>query len=82
MNTHPLQVGYLVIGLIFLGLAGAWGLDQLGLINNPDPGVVFSITLVAAGAVGLLASAKRFLSNGSHPEPTLDHNGNQTEESK
>ena len=33
MKTHPLNVSYLVVGLIFLGLAGSWALRESGVID-------------------------------------------------
>ena len=33
MKTHPLNVGYLVVGLVFLGIAGSWLLRETGVIG-------------------------------------------------
>ena len=71
-NTHPLRVGSLVAGIVFIGFAATWALAELGLIVNPDPGVFFPIILVAAGVVGLLASTRRLFQNSSHAEETSD----------
>jgi hypothetical protein len=73
MKTHPLQVGYLVFGLIFLGLSASWGLDQLGVVSNPDPGLIVPITLVVAGAIGLLAYGKRFLQDSRTDNDVTDN---------
>ncbi|HET7388662.1 MAG TPA: hypothetical protein VFJ19_18575 [Nocardioidaceae bacterium] len=55
--THPLNVGYLVVGLIFLGVSGSWLLHQTGVIGIADARWVLPLTLVAAGVVGLVAFA-------------------------
>jgi len=74
MNTHPLKVGSLVAGIIFLGFAATWALAETGAITNPDPGVIFPITLVAAGLVGLLASARSlFRRNSDTQEHPHEH---------
>ena len=38
MKTHPLNVSYLVIGLVFLGISGSWALREAGLIGAADVG--------------------------------------------
>ena len=58
---HPLQTGYLVAGLLALGVALMWLLTDRGVMEVKDGGVAFSIVLVAAGAVGLIASLGRAL---------------------
>jgi hypothetical protein len=57
MKTHPLNVSYLVIGLVFLGLAGSWALRESGVIDLGTTQWLLPATLVAAGAVGLIAFA-------------------------
>ncbi|HET8716805.1 MAG TPA: hypothetical protein VFM50_03555 [Nocardioidaceae bacterium] len=57
MKTHPLNVSYLVIGLVFLGLAGSWALRESGVIDLGTAQWLLPATLVAAGAVGLIAFA-------------------------
>jgi hypothetical protein len=68
MNTHPLKVGHLVAGIVFLGFAATWALAEFGVIVNPDPGVVFPIILVTAGIVGLAASARSLFQRSPHGE--------------
>lgn len=63
MRTHRLQTGYLVIGLIFLGIAGSWGLNEAGVIDGADTEWAFPLTLLVAGVVGLLVAAARGLSS-------------------
>ncbi len=55
MKTHPLNVSYLVIGLAFLGISGSWALHQSGVIDAADLDWLLPLTLVIAGAVGLVA---------------------------
>ncbi len=54
-RTHPLSVGYLVCGLVFLGIAASWGLRQLGVIESGGEQWVLPLVLVVAGGAGLLA---------------------------
>ncbi|GAA1921367.1 hypothetical protein [Nocardioides marmoribigeumensis] len=58
---HPLQTGYLVVGLLAVGVALLWLLTDQGVMQVGDGGVAFSIVLVIAGAVGLVASLGRAL---------------------
>ena len=59
MKTHPLNVAYLVVGLIFLGIAGSWALHAGGVIDNAQAGWVLPLVLVLAGVIGLAAFAAR-----------------------
>lgn len=59
---HPLNVSYLVVGLVFLGLAGSWALREAGLVDLAEVQWLFPLTLVAAGVVGLVALTARGLS--------------------
>ena len=61
MKTHPLNVSYLVTGLVFLGVAGSWGLHQIGLVDVAGIRWLLPLTLVVAGVVGLAAFAVRGL---------------------
>lgn len=60
-TTHPLNVSYLVMGLIFLGISGTWALVVSGAVDIDWTGYLLPLTLVAAGVVGLAASAVRGL---------------------
>lgn len=57
MKTHPLNVSYLVIGLIYLGVAGSWALRESGVIDFGEVQWLLPLTLVVAGAIGLAAFA-------------------------
>jgi hypothetical protein len=61
MKTHPLNVSYLVMGLIFLGLAGSWALREAGVVDLDSVRWLFPMTLVVAGVVGLVAAAAKGL---------------------
>jgi len=68
MKTHPLNVSYLVVGLIFLGLAGSWALHAADVVDLPDARWLFPLILVAAGVIGLVAFAARGIRGpGDHP---------------
>jgi len=54
-RMHPLSVGHLVCGLVFLGIAGSWGLRQAGVIESDGVPWVLPLVLVVAGGAGLLA---------------------------
>ncbi|MDX6302319.1 MAG: hypothetical protein QOF53_3533 [Nocardioidaceae bacterium] len=60
-TTHPLNVSYLVVGIVFLGIAGIWVLDSTGVVGTDELHWLFPLTLVAAGAVGLAAFVVRGL---------------------
>jgi hypothetical protein len=64
--THPLNVSYLVVGLVFLGISGSWALRAAGLVDAGDVRWLLPLVLVASGVVGLLAFAGKGLSAGRH----------------
>ncbi len=59
MKTHPLNVSYLVVGLAFLGIAGSWALSAADVVDAGDVGWMIPLSLVAAGAIGLVAFIAR-----------------------
>jgi len=59
VKTHQLNVAYLVVGLVYLGLAGSWALHAGGVIDNAQAGWVLPLVLVLAGVIGLTAFAAR-----------------------
>jgi hypothetical protein len=59
VKTHPLNVAYLVVGLIFLGIAGSWALHAGGVIDTAQTGWILPLVLVLAGVIGLVAFAAR-----------------------
>jgi hypothetical protein len=72
-TTHPLNVSYLVVGLVFLGLSGSWALHTAGIVDNRDVGWLLPLVLVTAGTVGLVAfAAKGVRRNRRHDDGDLD----------
>ncbi|HET6625635.1 MAG TPA: hypothetical protein VFG63_04545 [Nocardioidaceae bacterium] len=72
MNTHPLNVSYLVVGLIFLGLAGSWALRESGVVDLGEAQWLLPMTLVVAGAVGLVAFAAKGLRGRTSTDTDTD----------
>ncbi len=76
--THPLNVTYLVLGLVFLGISGSWALRSAGVVDTRGIGWLVPLMLVAAGAVGLVASTAKGLrrsrtrGDADHPFDTDD----------
>ena len=62
--THPLNVSYLVVGLVFLGISGIWALRAGGVVDTHQLGWLLPLTLVGAGAVGVVALGARSLRRG------------------
>jgi hypothetical protein len=60
--THPLNVAYLVVGLVFLGIAGSWALQAADVVDAGDVGWMLPTVLVVAGLIGLVAMAARGVS--------------------
>ena len=56
---RPVSIPHLVMGLVFLGIAGSWGLQEAGVIGSVEVQWVLPLILVTAGAVGLLVSLTR-----------------------
>jgi hypothetical protein len=64
IKTHPLNVGYLVVGLVFLGIAGSWALHETGAVDTGDTRWLVPAVLLLAGTVGLVAFAAKGISRG------------------
>ena len=75
MKTHPLNVSYLVVGLAFLGIAGSWALHQAGVIGSAEVEWLLPLSLVVAGAIGLVAFMARGLSGRRTDDSTDDTYG-------
>ena len=67
--THPLNVSYLVVGLVFLGISGSWALHTAGIVDDGDVGWLLPLVLVTAGVVGLAAFATKGLSRRAGDDP-------------
>lgn len=66
-GTHPLNVSYLVVGLVFLGISASWALREAGVVDLGDVRWLLPATLVAAGLVGVVAMAAKGLSRRDEP---------------
>jgi hypothetical protein len=64
MKTHPLNVTYLVIGLVFLAIAGSWALRETGVIDTDDVTWLGPVALIVAGGVGVVAAVAKSLRRG------------------
>lgn len=71
IKTHPLSVTHLVVGLVFLGIAGSWALRQANLIEADDVTWLFPVALVIAGGVGLVAAMAKGVRGSRKPTPEL-----------
>ena len=70
------SVPHLVVGLVFLGIAGSWVLHEVGVIESVEVQWLLPLVLVVAGAAGLLASMAR----GLPRRPTEDTTGDEPDE--
>lgn len=59
------SVLHLVMGLVFLGIAGAWALHAAGVIESVEVQWLMPLILIVAGAAGLLVSLTRGVSRGA-----------------
>jgi hypothetical protein len=58
-GRHPVNVGHLVMGVALLGLAVIWALIESDVASASDLRWLLPVPWVAAGAVGLIATAPR-----------------------
>ncbi len=55
-GRHPVNVGHLVMGVSFLGLAVVWALITFGAVGHDQIRWLLPVPWVLGGAVGLVAS--------------------------
>ena len=72
-TARPLNVSYLVIGLVFLGIAGTWALHETGVVDGADVEWLVPLSLVVAGVLGLVAFATRGLRGRRSQEDTTTY---------
>ncbi len=58
MRTHAVNVTHLVLGLVFLGVAGTWALSASGAVEL-EARWVLPLVLVLAGGAGLVAATAK-----------------------
>ena len=75
--THPLKVGYLVVGLVFLGIAGFWALRTAGVVDSADGRWLAPLVLVTAGTIGLFAFASKNLNRRRHDPDAVGYHDEQ-----
>ena len=73
IKTHPVNVAYLVVGLIFLGIAGSWALHAADVVDAGDTRWMVPAVLLVAGVAGLAAATARSLGrNRDDRNPATD----------
>jgi len=55
-GAHPVNIGHLVMGLVFLTFVGAWALIQTDVVTGDDVHWLLPLPWVVGGAVGLLVA--------------------------
>lgn len=70
-GRRPVNTSSLVLGLVFLGLAGSWLLEATGVTDADDFPWLLPLVLVLAGAAGLLASLVNGARQRSRRDPGL-----------
>jgi hypothetical protein len=58
-GRHPVNVGHLVMGIALVGLTVIWALLESGTASASDLRWLLPVPWVAAGLVGLVATAPR-----------------------
>jgi hypothetical protein len=58
-GRHPVNVGHLVMSLVFLGMVGVWALVTTDVVADDDIRWLLPVPWVAAGLGGLIALATR-----------------------
>lgn len=71
-GRHPVNIGHLVMGIAFAGLAAIWAVVTGDVVEDDDVRWLMPAPWVLAGAVGLVAAtlASRRRSRPTFAEPT------------
>jgi hypothetical protein len=56
-QRHPLEIGPLVFGLVFLGIVAAWALFELDVVSGASAAWILPVVLIVAGALGVVLAA-------------------------
>lgn len=81
-RTRPVKIGYLVIGLVYLGLSLTWLLNETKVIEPDGYEWLVPAILLGAGLIGLFASlGKGLLSRRTPAAYTTDETTPNGEES-
>ncbi len=73
-QRHPLEIGPLVLGLVFLGIVAAWSLFELDVISGADTAWILPVVLIGAGALGVVLAATRPRRAQPVPQPMPTQN--------
>ncbi|NUR07961.1 MAG: hypothetical protein HOQ22_11015 [Nocardioidaceae bacterium] len=68
-SGRPVNVAYLVVGLVFLGITTVWALVTAGWVDSDRLGLLLPLTLVLAGLIGLVTISARGLTRNRGAEP-------------
>ncbi|HET7735209.1 MAG TPA: hypothetical protein VFK52_04505 [Nocardioidaceae bacterium] len=72
-RPRPVKIGYLVVGLVFLGLSLTWLLNETEVIEPDGFAWLLPTILLGAGLTGLFASLGRgLLSRRTTPTETTN----------
>ncbi|MBC9733704.1 hypothetical protein [Nocardioides marmotae] len=55
-GRHPVNVGYLVMGIALLGLVAIWGVVQADAVQGEDVRWLLPVPWILAGVVGLVVT--------------------------
>lgn len=72
MSARPVSVTHLVLGLVFLGIAGSWALRESGVVDPDGMRWVLPVVLLIAGGAGLAASLGKAVARSRPEEPFED----------
>ncbi|MGH3357121.1 MAG: hypothetical protein ACRDOJ_14580 [Nocardioidaceae bacterium] len=59
LQRHPVDIGSLVFGLVFLGIVAVWELSYLGLVTAGDAAWIVPAMLIGAGGLGIALAATK-----------------------